>query len=177
MRFLRWVIESAIMTVTIMVTSCSPIQPPASLQVVAERPDSSITVSGADGAAILEIHSPSGIGAATVSMGEGLAPRQIVLRFFLNGLEELRLSYADVELIVSVPSQQTGEVLQLRSVNGQQLTIERTDPAWMEVRTPGKHGYNSATAPNGAPIEVVLPADFQRRNPRQFTMAWIDFFR
>src|SRR3972149_537071 len=81
-----------------------------------------LTLSAADETALIDVHSQSGIGSATVELVSGAPPENIVLRLHLQGLEEFRLSYAGTVVAASVPSGDMGSIVEsaISSEGGQQ---------------------------------------------------------
>lgn len=147
--------------------------------------DATVTVNVSPAQAVFEIRSsrqPSavaGIGRAAFQQVDGPAPQRVSIHLYLRGLEELRFTYADVEIRVSVPSSAADMVLEsLRLNGGDEVPITPASPYWMNVEI--VHGANSSetTFPlEGGFFQVDAPAAFTDSHQREFSIAWIDFFR
>lgn len=61
-----------------------------------------------------EVRSASGIGQATVVLTSPRRPGHLVLRFYLQGLEHLRLAYGETVISASVASWGTNQVREMR---------------------------------------------------------------
>jgi hypothetical protein len=122
--------------------------------------------------AVFDITSPTGIGGANVQLSSGEWLPHIVLRFHLNGLEEMTLMYGDTAVTVNVSSTDS-QIYQ--SANGE--TIDVHSPYWTAVSLKNEDGSAGQIPLENGTIEVTLPSDFHTQNPAGFHINWVDFFR
>jgi hypothetical protein len=144
------------------------------------RPDDRITWTVTENTLYFDIHSPSGIGHAVIRMMAGQYPQRIILRFHLDGLEELRFAYGTVVVTVSILSMGARAVQQQVALDaGEEMQAIAPDSRyWMKTRLLAEQ------APSPTPgalidgyIEVEPPPAFLRSQQPTFSIAWIDFFR
>ena len=126
--------------------------------------------------AVFDILSPTGIGEATITRTDGEWPEIIMLRFHLNGLENLDFAYTDININVAISSMGDNEIRQAVT------QVETTEPLttssdfWMPILISPTKG--EATVPlEAGTIDVRVPAAFFDRDPKSFTINWIDFYR
>ena len=157
----------------VILCACTPPQKqPGALQFSAAKPeDAGVIFSNPNNQIRIEIHSPSGIGSAEVSLN-GQAPQRLTLRFFLKGLEELRFNYNQTEIQASLSSHdahiihQSVQTLQADSPE----ILQMSSPYWLSIQL-------ITTPPSGAYIDVDAPPDFLQHLPDRFSIRWIDFYR
>lgn len=124
------------------------------------------------GQVVFSVFSTSGIGSARISvLGEW--PPQIVLRFYLEALENLRLEYTGTQIQLSVPVSQPDMTLRSLTLSGGSETpiVERSSPYWMPV------SLQDTGQSEGTYYEVLLPSDFYDSQATEFNFSWIDFYR
>jgi hypothetical protein len=148
----------------------------AMVKIISRQDDARLATRLENEAAIIEIFSASGIGAAVFEFIPGLLPPKILLRFHLRGLEELRFAYGETEVKASIASTSDNAIRQSISRAGEKPMemLTANSPFWMKLRVasrdqkiPLREGY----------IEVEAPADFLRSGARQVKIHWIDFYR
>lgn len=150
--------------------------------VTTDRPDNQVHLTVADETAIFTIESARGIGQATIQRVAGPAPKRILLRFHLRGLEEMRLVYGDTATILSIASVGDGQVFQTlapaHDPQAQEQPITPDGLDWMQTRIApdSDEGKPSLPLENGY-IEVELPNRFLLERHTTFTLRWIDFYR
>lgn len=131
-----------------------------------------VTVTGRD--VVLDIRSEKGIGSAEIEQAAGGAPASLTLRFHLAGLEELRFSYADVQVTVHVSSLAEGGVREeMGPPGGEPQPIGPDSAYWMAVRLPA----GGRIPLIGGAIELAAPRAFLEGDARGFSLRWIDFYR
>jgi len=125
---------------------------------------------------VFEVRSESGIGSAQVEQISGEPPTKIVIRLFLNGLEEFDFGYDDTRIVVSVSSHGDNAVSQslLRDGSGE-TAVGPDSPYWMPVQVV-TDPLSGGQKPTGA-FEVQAPQDYIQGKHRAFSMRWIDFYR
>jgi hypothetical protein len=147
------------------------------VKITSHKDDARLQTRAADGAAIIEIFSESGIGHADFELAAGQMPKRIIMQFHLRGLEELRFAYGETVVSASISSTGEGSIRQSMSragekpVEAQALTSNSPFGMRMHVASRGKiplrEGY----------IEVEAPADFLQSGARKASIQWIDFYR
>ena len=125
---------------------------------------------------VFEVRSETGIGSAQVEQTSGEPPTKVVIRLFLNGLEEFDFGYDDTRIVVSVSSHGDNAVSQslLRDGSGE-TAIGPDSPYWMPVQV--VTGPESGSRKLTGAFEVQAPQDYIQGKRRAFSMRWIDFYR
>jgi hypothetical protein len=138
------------------------------LQIRAEGEGNRVSAALVDGTTRISIRSPSGLGRARIERPGGIISGAVELVLQLQGLEELRISYADVPRVASLPSGDPGAAPRqsARVGEGAERSIGPQSPYWLGVRS-GSLGV----------IVIELPRDFNEREVHSFSLAWVDFFR
>lgn len=174
-----FVVDGLLLALLVSLAGCAgaagqaPVQAPAYRAGDVQAGDAvTVTVTGRD--MVLDIRSETGIGRAEVEQTAGAAPHSLTLRFHLKGLEDLRLTYAGVQVAVHVSSLKDGGVREeMGPPGGEAQPIGPDSPYWMPVRLPDgqriplTEGY----------IEVAAPRAFLDGDARDFSLRWIDFYR
>jgi len=160
--------------------ACAPgVQERATVEAVLGRPDAEVSFfAGEDGSLVVEVVSPSGIGSADLVLS-GPIPKSMVLRFRLKGLERLDVAYGQTTVTASLSSMPEYGVIESvrQATDGQEREISPGSPHWMAVTLVPAESAKAAMPPQGAYIEVRLPADFLMSGERALTIRWVDFFR
>lgn len=152
------------------------IQPPV-FTVTAAGEGDEVTVSLEGETAIIDVHSQSGIGQATVELVSGEMPQKIILRLHLKGLERFRLAYDQTVITAQVSSTGGGAMVQtVVSPNGEETPIASDSPFWLDSRIVSDQTPPTIPLDQGY-FELSLPQDFLTAGHRAFTMRWIDFYR
>ena len=141
------------------------------ITVTLQKQDDHATVSTEGRSAVIDIRSPSGIGGADVTIGQGPMPAQILTRFHLKGLENLEFRYGQTVVVVSVPTSGGEPSESVRRPGTGETAIGPDSPYWMAVR------QSSGGSGPGGYIEVAAPQDFLTGGNRAFSLKWIDFYR
>ncbi len=134
-----------------------------------------VTFTSSANAALFEVTSESGLGAAQVSQVSGQPPTKLVIRLHLRGLEEFDFDYGATKVIVSVSSHGDNAVSESVSRGGSAPTpIGPASPYWMPVEVmPSPASGDQA----GRSFSVAAPNDYLQGTYRAFSMKWIDFYR
>ncbi len=148
----------------------------AEYHVASSRPSAQVTVSNEGESSKVDVYSDNGIGSATVTLVSGAWPEPVLLRFHLQGLEDLQFVYGETIVRLSVTTQNM--ILQSASVAGaaEEAVYEQSD-YWMPVTFEDRGGTAVDTPAAGGVIEVQAPADFLAGDHAEFTINWIDFYR
>lgn len=164
-----------------LMVSCQPQTPPLpSLTVITTEGVQTKVVMQLEGdTAVFDITSPTGIGGANVQLSSGEWRPTVVLRFHLNGLEEMTFTYGEptpeaaattITVNISSTSSQVNQ-----SANG--VPINQDSPFWMDVALLNEDGVTGQIPLQNGMIEVTLPPDFHTQDPSGFHLSWIDFYR
>ena len=155
----------------------APNTPAPVFAVAAEGDGNEVTASAEDGTLVVDVHSRSGIGSASVEHAAGTFPETIVVRLHLRGLEEFRLSYDDTTITASVSSGDSRSVFQNATQPGEgERPITPGSPFWMDVRIVTDRATPHIPLDQGY-FEITLPKGFLREEQRSFSIRWIDFYR
>jgi hypothetical protein len=130
----------------------------------------------AEGTAVYDIYSDSGIGSEIFLRPGKQWPTQVILRFHLKGLEEMILSYGATAVTLNIPSHGQNEMQQSVTRNGQSET-GRSDSYQLTVTIVNADGSEGTIPLEDGTINVTLPPDFHQENPESFNVSWIDFYR
>lgn len=145
--------------------------------IAADSDGNELTVSAQGETTVIELHSQSGIGSATVELVSGALPQNIVLRLHLQGLEQFRLLYDGTEVTTSVASSDISNIIEsVTSTEGGEHSITPDSPLWLGIRVVS--GEDSPHIPlDQGYFEITLPKDFLHDGRRSFSIRWIDFYR
>lgn len=176
MRGLIW-----LLTTWLAVGCAAQTPPPPSLTLITtEGTQTKVVMQLSDDTAVFDITSPSGIGGANVQLSSGEWRPNLVLRFHLNGLEELELTYGDTATSAALSTSVTLNISSTdsqvyQSANG--TPIDSSSPYWMKTTIRNEDGRAGQIPLQNGTIEVTLPPDFHTQNPASFHISWIDFYR
>ena len=152
---------------------------PALTVITTEGEQTKVMMQPVGNTAVFDITSPTGIGGATVQLSSGEWMSAITLRFHLNGLEEMTLTYGEptaetaattINLNISSTDSQV-----YQSIND--TLIDEDSPYWLDVSLLNEDGSAGQVPLQNGTIEVTLPSDFHTQNPNSFHISWIDFYR
>ena len=129
-----------------------------------------------DGAALIDIQSPTGIGSAKLELESGDMPEDMLLRLHLQGLEEIRLISDQVVIVASGSSSEPFVINDQRVISsGSEYSITPIDPLWIKIEIISDQAKK-------IPLEAVyfennIPRAFLRNAGSSFEIQWIDFYR
>jgi hypothetical protein len=147
------------------------------LKVKAEGEGNSLTAKSEGDVMIVDVRSRSGIGRATFEHASGPTPKKIVIRLWLKGLEEFRLSYDRTVITVRVSSSDSRNITQsVEPVGGDERPITPDSPHWMEIKVVSDKGAPRIPLEQGH-FEITPPKDVFGKGRRSFLIRWIDFYR
>ena len=179
-RLSRFVLAGAVVTLLLpAVSGCAhrSERPPVAVELVTGSEEEAIHITQTGDEALVDIQKAQGIGTATFSVAAKPKTRRVLVRLHLHGLEELRLTGAEGEWVVSVLSHSGNPILQTFNPSGA-LGVKLTpqDALWLTLRiapTPGQaptiplqDGWFELTLPDA----LVVPGS-------DFSLRWIDFHR
>ena len=153
----------AAVTVSLAVPASTPVggDPPARFAVTTRKADDTVEVTGDPDRTAFGIRSRSGIGRAVIARtGDGW-PKAVVVRLYLRGLENLRLSNGSAEVRAAL-GVRDGKV-EARQWKGDkaETPLAADDPLRLAVRVLDKDGKPAAgRPPDSGHVEVTLPAAF-----------------
>ena len=166
----------------ILLTGCAaprgvPNTPAPVFAVAADGDGNEVTASAEGETVVIDVHSQSGMGSAHVEHVSGALPESIVVRLYLKGLEEFRLSYDGTTITASVSSGDSHNVFQSAAgPEAGERPITPGSPYWMDVRIVTDQETPHIPLDQGY-FEVALPKDFLQEGRRSFSIRWIDFYR
>jgi len=141
--------------------------------------DVDIRSTAADGLVTFNIYNPSGIGNADIELVAGKWPKTVQVRLFVQGLENLELSYDGVTMTAAVPTSGDGHVMEKLNKRGAETEIDSSSPYWIDIQAmPAQDGavfFGDPAWP--ASFLLTLPEDFHSGGYTQFSLKWIDFYR
>lgn len=179
MRRLGYLLPPCLLFV-VSLAACAVLTTDGGLATVAvARPDDRMTWAVSANTVRFDIYSASGIGRATVHMLANPYPTQIVLRFHLRGLEELRFGYQTTVISVAVASIGDRVVHQQVALGaGEAQSIAPDSPYWMKTEiVMDQPPFPTSGSPITGYIDVELPSSFLRGEQTSFSIEWVDFYR
>jgi hypothetical protein len=136
-----------------------------------------VTVSAEGETIVINVHSTSGIGTATIEAEPGAPLANILVRLHLQGLEGFHFSYDQTVITAQSPGSGRDDIPQsVRLSGGAETFITSDSPYWLDVRLVSDQPTPQVPLDNGY-FEVRLPEEFQRAGRRSFSIQWIDFYR
>lgn len=151
---------------------------PSQFDIATNKKEDRVTVAVANDKGIVDIHSGSGIGSATITPKGGEWPKAVIVRFHLGGLERFAVSAGNTILSGSVASYGENAKRLHLSQGDEEKEVEQNTPYWTEIKMLGADGKPSTDYPlrNGY-FEIVVPTAMLRDHPKTLTLSWIDFYR
>ncbi len=126
------------------------------------------------GRTVFSIHSPSGIGSATIHRDSW--PDHLTLRLHLRGLEGLTVHHGSVTLKASVLSHSGHHRLVRVVEDGQEVPVKDGSPYWTKILAFNAKGKPVQGLPGqGGYFEMIVPKAMLEAKP--LTIDWIDFYR
>lgn len=123
--------------------------------------------------ALIEVTSPTGIGALTATLVEGEWPAEIVTRLRLQGLEGLEIRYGDITLNTGLSSNSNPDPALLLTVTQQDGSTESGYPS-ADIYYPT---IRPGSDEQGTYFDITLPVHFSQEAYPEFSMRWVDFYR
>ena len=150
----------------------------AGWRITPDRSEDRVAARNEGGRARIDVSSPRGIGSASIRILAAERPREIVLRFHLRGLEELRFEYDSTAVVVSLPTGAPGTVIEEVRIPGRPARrLAGGGPHWMAVQPRHADGSPAERPQPDGWIEVHVPEDFVNGNADAFRIVWVDFYR
>jgi hypothetical protein len=145
-------------------------------KVTTKRDDDRVDVKAERGKATFSVRSPFGISHAAIERAGAGWPDAVVLRLYLKGLENFRVTTDKVKIEASVSSQ-GGKVRWWRD-GKEDVPFDAKSPYWMDIRMIGGDGKPAKAIPlKDGYFEMQLPKALFEGNPKSITVNWIDFYR
>ena len=139
--------------------------------------DDQVDIQYKNGVTIVDIDSPTGIGAATFELESGAMPEKLILRLHLTGLEEFRLVSTQDTIAASASSSEPFSITDQRVIaSGNEYFITPIDPLWMKIEIVSDQRTKTIPLEKGY-FEVMIPKEFVRSAGNSFEVQWIDFYR
>lgn len=167
-----------------LLAGCRPVSPPSQApppqtpHTTITNPEDTVSIKRVEGATVIDIISPRGIGAAEVRLSPTQADGPIQVRFHLQGLEQATFGNGVAQLTVSLSSHPPYLTSQTLTTGETTRSLSEGDALWAEVELAPDNAAASLTLPltSGA-IIVTLPAAFVDIHHPDLSLNWIDFFR
>lgn len=148
------------------------------IDVTLDKPGSdAATVTVANGRAVIDVTSASGIGGLTAAAEKW--PEEVVVRLHTRGLERLEIAYGNVLIATGVSSSGGPGPALMLSVTDEQGQTQTVSPSssvyYPDIRVTG----SAQTIPlaDGGAFEITLPPHFHQGEYDAFRVQWIDFYR
>jgi hypothetical protein len=129
---------------------------------------------------VIKISSKSGIGQFELAPIDGKWPENIILRFYLHGLESLQVNNGKFIISTSVISRSPYKQLcELSSdLNDKVFQVGEDSRCWMPLNIVNKKipGHIEIPLEDGY-IDATIPAVLFSENPEVIFVQWIDFYR
>jgi len=153
---------------------------PAKFTATPSKPTDSVTASASGPNLMIEISSPEGIGAATVTKVQGAWPKHQIVLLAVKGLEKFAVSNGNLTLHASVSSSTSSIRLWADDdeLGGKSLpTRARMDIALVDAQ--GELVASPYTIPlaEGLQFQIVLPPVLFGPAVATLHLSWIDFYR
>jgi hypothetical protein len=145
-------------------------------QITTKNKDDQVSIQYQNGIAIIDVHSPTGIGSATFELESGPMPAEVILRLHLKGLEEFRLTSAQSNIAASVASSDASNISQRIIAPGSESPLLPSDPLWMEIEIVSNQAEKTIPLEEGY-FEITVPKEFIQNAGNSFEIEWIDFYR
>jgi hypothetical protein len=145
--------------------------------VLTKNADDEADIRYANGAAEIDIYSPSGIGSASVALESDSMPGAMILRLHLVGLEQVQLTSSHETVRASVSSDGTfrlGEQTILTA--GAESPLLPGSPLWVEIDIVSTQAEKKIPLQDGY-FQVTVPKEFLQNAGSSFEVHWIDFYR
>lgn len=161
-----------------LLTGCRLVTPlPQASHITTANPEDVVTIERIEGATVVEVVSPRGIGAAQVQFLPAQANGPIQVRFHLQGLEQAAFDNGAAQLMVSVSSQPPYPVSQTLTSDGMTVPLSEDDEFWATVTLTSSNAAAPTIPLASGAIVVVLPSTFIDGQHLDLSLRWIDFFR
>lgn len=149
---------------------------PERFKISTKRSEDRIAIVESKHGTILTVHSPSGIGRATIERLTDSWPEKLVLRLPFKGLEHFKISSDKLKLNASVSSQDG--TIRIWKDGMEDVPLDAKSPYWIKLQVLDSKGVLTKTLPlrDGA-IQVELPKQLLESIPSTFQVEWIDFYR
>jgi hypothetical protein len=126
-----------------LLAACQPVRQPPPLTVTPAKPGDQAQVRAAGETVVIDLYSPSGIGAAQITWPGALEAEALLLRLHLNGLEGLQVSSASRHAALSVDNAPPyivrsadgaaiSSALDIDVQRGEGAFTVRLGPAWLQ---------------------------------------------
>lgn len=155
------------------VTACEDGPP---FKITTKGDDDKVEVAFDQDKAVISVHSPLGISQAIINRSDNKWPTSVILRLYLKGLENFKVTNGNV-IVEAALSSQDGKV-RLWQDNDEAQLLDAKHPYWMEIRMVGKDGKSVKTIPlKDGYFEMQLPKALFEDHANSISLNWIDFYR
>jgi hypothetical protein len=151
------------------------------IAVITDKAEDEATVTVENGQALIDVTSPSGIGAFEATLVSGVWPDEITVRLHLRGLEQLEIAYDRYTLSTGVSSHSGPGPALMLTVANEDGSTEKAPPSadmwYPTITVGGGHAGATIPLPPEGSFDVTLPSHFHAGAYPSFRMRWIDFYR
>jgi hypothetical protein len=144
--------------------------------VITENPEDRVDIQYENGATLIDIQSPGGIGSAAFELESGDMPEAMTLQLHLKGLEQFRLTSMRDQISASVSSGDAFNETQAILTSGTESPLLPGNPLWMEIQIISDQAEQKIPLEQGY-FEVTVPQEFIQNAGKTFEIEWIDFYR
>jgi hypothetical protein len=142
-----------------------------------DHPDDQITVQVEERGTVIDIASPTGIGSAVFTLESGEMPDAMIVRLYLAGLEQVRVSAGEETVAASVSSSGLLERQDQTLIEaGTETPLLPIHPLWMDIRIVTDGAAPSIPLEQGF-FEIELPEALLAQDGDTLEIQWIDFYR
>jgi hypothetical protein len=145
-------------------------------QITTKRAEDQVVTRHQDDQTVLIIHSPSGIGGATIQRVAGQWPRKVAVHLQLKGLEHFRLSAPSHKVEASVSSHNGGVRVWKDGNENKPLDSKSTHWLGLHIRDADGNPTNAIPLDKGHFV-LEIPSEILESNPNAIELHWIDFYR
>lgn len=127
----------------------------------------------------LDILSPRGIGAATLTRRGEQWPDVLIVRWRLRSLESLRVSIEEVRYEGFVERETLKPHWSKQFREEKPIELDPKDSAWCDIKIAGNVDASPPTIPLSQDqwLELRIPKDWIQNQPKTIRFDWVDFHR
>lgn len=149
-----------------------------SFKITTRRDNDRVDVETETEKTIFSIKSPFGISHAVFERANEKWPDAVLLRLYLKGLENFKITGGELKLEGSVSLQEGKPVVRFWKDGKEDAPLDAKSPCWIDVRILGSDGEPAEELPlQDGYFEMALPKALFKGNPKSITVNWIDFYR
>lgn len=152
------------------------------IDVTLDKPGSdAATVTVANGRAVIDVTSASGIGGFTATLADGRWPETVTVRLHTRGLEQLVIRYGRFDITTGRSSNDSPDPALMLYVEDEQGEVQSASPSsnvyYPDIRLVNPQSEQPKLPAEDGYYEITLPLHFHQLDHDSFAMQWIDFYR